>query len=78
MEKSQVNFSIKKLIVWQKSMHFVGQVMDITDSFDGHYRLKEQAESASASIAQNIAEGEGRISMKENIQYLAFAQGIPL
>ncbi|MEQ8688298.1 MAG: four helix bundle protein [Imperialibacter sp.] len=68
-------FSFKNLIVWQKAMEFVSLSFDITENIAGHFRIKEQLESASASIAQNIAEGEGRISMKENIQYLYFARG---
>jgi len=67
-------FSFKSLIVWQKAVEFVSLSFDITENITGHFRIKEQLESSSASIAQNIAEGEGRISMKENIQYLYIAR----
>jgi len=40
-----------------------------------HYRLVEQFEAASTSIAMNIAEGKGRNSKKEFIQFLYFARG---
>lgn len=40
-----------------------------------HYRLLEQLESASTSVAMNIAEGKGRYSQKEFIQYLYIARG---
>lgn len=35
----------------------------------------EQLESASTSIASNIAEGKGRYSKKEFVQYLYIARG---
>jgi len=40
-----------------------------------HYRLIEQLESASTSIAMNIAEGKGRQTTKEFIQFLYIARG---
>ena len=40
-----------------------------------HYRLIEQLESASTSVALNIAEGKGRYSKKEFIQFLYVARG---
>ena len=42
---------------------FADKVMDIPASFPStrkHYRLGKQLESASTSIAMNIAEGKGR------------------
>jgi four helix bundle protein len=40
-----------------------------------HYRLIEQLEACSTSIALNIAEGKGRYSKKEFIQFLYIARG---
>ncbi len=68
-------FSFKKLIVWQKSMEFSEICLGITESIEGHYRLCEQLEAASASIPQNIAEGTGRVSTKEYIHYLYISRG---
>ena len=45
------------------------------DTKNKHYRLQEQIESAAASVACNIAEGKGRNSKKEFIQYLYIARG---
>ena len=53
-------------------------MLDITENLNTnskHYRLIEQAEAASASIAQNISEGKGRRSKKEFIQYLYISRG---
>ncbi|WP_010422692.1 four helix bundle protein [Anaerophaga thermohalophila] len=69
------NFSFKKLLVWQKGMTFAEKCLDITETLKGHYRLIEQLEAAAASVPQNIAEGEGRISVKENINYLYISRG---
>ena len=40
-----------------------------------HYRLLEQIESCSTSVAMNIAEGKGRYSKKEYMQYLYISRG---
>jgi len=40
-----------------------------------HYRLIEQLEAASTSVAMNIAEGKGRQSTKEFIRFLYIARG---
>jgi len=40
-----------------------------------HYRLLEQIESASTSIAMNLAEGNGRFSKKEFVQYCYISRG---
>ena len=71
-------FSFQDLKVWQKSVSFAEQVIRIIDELDTprkHYRLVEQLESASTSVAMNIAEGKGRQSTKEFIQFLYIARG---
>ena len=76
MEK--VTFGFEKLEVWQKAMQFCTQIIDITEKIESdrkHYRLIEQLESSSASIACNIAEGKGRYSKREFIHYLYIARG---
>ncbi|MCG8579891.1 MAG: four helix bundle protein [Bacteroidales bacterium] len=70
-----MGFSFKKLLVWQKSMDFAEKCLSVTDGIKGHYRLCEQAEAASASVPQNIAEGNGRVSTKEYIHFLYISRG---
>jgi four helix bundle protein len=73
-----MNFNFKELNVWQKSLQFASDVIEITENLNtnkNHYRLIEQIEASSASIAQNIAEGKGRYSKKEFKQYLYFSRG---
>ncbi len=68
------DFSFKNLKVWSRSMDFTVKCFVSTESFEGHFRIKEQLESSSASVAQNISEGKERVSVKENIQYLYFSR----
>ncbi len=72
------SFSFKDLQVWQRSLQFADKVIHLTEQLNTqqrHYRLIEQIEAASASVAQNIAEGKGRYSSKEFKQFLYYARG---
>ena len=79
MEKMcETKFSFEDLDVWQKSIDFAVSVIGIADTMNSdrnHYRLIEQLESSATSISANIAEGKGRNSKKEFIQYLYIARG---
>ncbi len=71
-------FSFQKLKVWQKAVEFAERVIrtiDVLEAPRKHYRLIEQLESASTSVALNIAEGKGRQTTKEFIQFLYIARG---
>jgi len=68
----------KDLKVWQKSMDLVHNVIDVIDEMETprkHYRLIDQLESAVTSIPMNIAEGKGRNSKKEFVQFLYISRG---
>jgi len=70
-------FNFEKLVVWQKSIAFADKVIDLTANLSTpqkHFRLIEQAEAASVSVSQNIAEGNGRGSTKEYIYFLRVAR----
>ena len=74
----KIHFSFQELKVWQKAVGFSETVIRLIDDIDAprkHYRLIEQLESASASVALNIAEGKGRQTTKEFIQFLYIARG---
>ena len=74
----KVRFSFEDLGVWEKAVSFAEIVLDLTEKIDTdrkHYRIIEQVEAASTSIAANIAEGKGRYSKKEFIQFLYIARG---
>ena len=72
------HFSFEDLEVWQKAIEFADHVIYIVDELSTdrkHYRLIEQLESSVTSIAMNIAEGKGRLSKKEFVQFLYIARG---
>ena len=55
-------------------MNVINTVEEI-ESNRNHFRLLEQIEACSTSIAMNIAEGKGRFSKKEFKQYLYISRG---
>ena len=65
--------------VWNKAVNFAVDVIDTVEEISSHgrkhYRLFEQVESCSTSVAMNIAEGKGRFSKKEFTHYLYIARG---
>ena len=78
MRDEESQSSYKELVVWQKSMAFANDVIDLVDRLETdrkHYRLIEQLEAAVTSIPMNIAEGKGRDSKKEYIHFLHIARG---
>jgi four helix bundle protein len=71
-------FSFQDLQVWQKAVDFAERVILLVEKLETdrkHYRLIEQLESCSTSVAMNIAEGKGRYSQKEFIHFLYIARG---
>src|SRR5690349_4474596 len=69
--------SHKDLLVWQKSMRLITDVYLITQKFPGNelYGLTSQTRRAACSIALNIAEGYGRHSTKNYLQFLKISRG---
>ena len=73
-----MRFGYEDLDVWNKAIEFAVEVIEIVENISTdrkHYRLLEQIEASSASIAMNIAEGKGRFSKKEFVQYLYISRG---
>src|SRR5271166_2134564 len=67
----------KELDVWKKSIALTTEVYKLTIQFPDteRYGLTSQIRRASTSIAANIAEGWGRGSTGEYIQFLTVARG---
>jgi four helix bundle protein len=67
----------RDLIVWQKAIELNVCVYQLTKSFPQSelYGLTSQMRRASVSVANNIAEGRGRLNNAEFRQFLGFAQG---
>ncbi len=69
--------SFKNLEVWQRAIQLTVQVYGFTSSFPDSERfgLTNQLRRAAVSVASNIAEGYGRVSRGEYIQFLGHARG---
>jgi four helix bundle protein len=74
----EMDFGFENLDVWTRSVDFAVKVIELVESLETsrkHYRLLEQIEASSTSIGMNLAEGKGRFSKKEFIQYCYIARG---
>ncbi len=73
-----MQFGYEDLKVWDRAVNFAVMVIDAAETIESdrkHYRLFEQIEAASTSIAMNLAEGKGRFSVKEFKHYCYIARG---
>ena len=71
-------FAYENLDVWNRAVDFAVKVIELVETIDTgrkHYRLLEQIEASSTSVSMNLAEGKGRFSQKEFIQYCYIARG---
>lgn len=69
--------SYKELIVWQKAIKLVKEIFILTNKFPKSelYGIISQIRRAAISISSNIAEGYGRRSKKEYLQFYSIAYG---
>jgi four helix bundle protein len=69
--------SFKELVVWQRAVQLSLAVYKLTASFPESERfgLTNQMRRASVSIASNIAEGYGKSTRGEYVQFLGHARG---
>lgn len=67
----------KELEVWQNAVNLANSLYDVTETFPDAERfgLTIQAHRAATSVPANIAEGWGRGSTKEYVQFLLVARG---
>ena len=74
--QSSVN-SWKDLQVWKVAHQAVLRIYGITKHFpaDERFRLTDQLCRAAASVPANLAEGKGRNSLREYLQFLSVARG---
>jgi four helix bundle protein len=69
-------FAFEKLIVYQKSMDFSDRICELTQTFPrGFYFLVDQLNRAALSIAANIAEGNGRFTIRDRKNFFGIARG---
>src|ERR1700722_13943641 len=69
--------SYKELLVWQVAMGLVADVYRITRRFPREevYGLTSQIQRSAVSVPSNIAEGQGRATRGEFIQFLGHSRG---
>jgi four helix bundle protein len=68
-----MGFAFEELQVYQRAISFATEVIDAVEQMatpKKHFRLVEQLEASSSSVALNIAEGKGRYSKKECKHFL--------
>ncbi len=67
----------KDLIVWQKSIVLVTKIYSVTQAFPASekFGIVSQLNRACISIPTNIAEGWGRESTKNYLQFLRISRG---
>ncbi len=67
----------KKLQIWQDAMELYRTVIPIFHALRNQrfYRLLDQLEGSVGSVADNIAEGQGRNGNKEFLHFLGIAKG---
>ena len=67
----------KDLYIWEKSIEMVTKVYGLTQHFPKEelYGLTNQLRRSAVSVPSNIAEGSGRNSSKELVQFLYYATG---
>jgi four helix bundle protein len=69
--------SFRELFAWQRSIELAVAVYRLTGLFptSEKFGLSSQLRRASVSVASNIAEGYGRTSRGEYVQFLGHARG---
>jgi four helix bundle protein len=76
-EGCNVSTDYKQLAVWQQAMKLVRERYQCTRLFprDEVFGLSSQMLRAAVSVPSNIAEGKGRYSQKELVQFLYKSRG---
>jgi four helix bundle protein len=69
--------SYRDLVAWQKAMALVTEVYRVTEGFPRReiYGLTRQVREAAVSVPSNIAEGKGRQTKRDYVQFLFRARG---
>ena len=73
----ETKFSFERLEVWQEARKLVVDAYNLVRKFpkEERYALRDQIRRAVVSIPSNIAEGSGRVSLKEKMHFVEIAYG---
>jgi four helix bundle protein len=76
-EEGSVSVSYKDLVAWQQAMELVEWIYQASATWPRSelYGLVSQVRRAAVSVVSNIAEGQGRSSSGEFLQFLGNAKG---
>ena len=74
----KVSFDHEKLKVYQKAIEFITWLTPVLSNCEGTSNIKNQIDRASTSIALNIAEGNGKFSLKDRNRFIDIANGSAL
>jgi four helix bundle protein len=68
---------VRDLKVWQKAMDLTVEIYSLVKLLprEEAYGLSDQMRRSAVSIPSNIAEGQGRDTMKEFVRFLSIARG---
>ena len=71
----ETRFSFEKLEVWQEARRLVVDTYKLVRNFpkEEKYAMGDQIRRAVVSVPSNIAEGAGRLAIKEQIHFLEIA-----
>ncbi|MDE5692386.1 MAG: four helix bundle protein [Duncaniella sp.] len=72
-----MEFGFERLSVWRKSRELVKAVYLLVRSFpeEEKYALSDQLRRAAVSVSSNLAEGGGRLALKEKCHFCQIAYG---
>ena len=73
-----MSFHHEKLIVYQRSLEFAGWSQTLIDSLTKKTSTRDHLERAGDSIALNIAEGNGKFSIRDRARFFQIAHGSAL
>jgi four helix bundle protein len=76
-DEEAMGASYRELVVWQRAVELSLSIYKLTASFpsDERFGLTDQIRRAAVSVASNIAEGYGRTTKGEYLQFLGHARG---
>ena len=74
---AEFQFQFEKLRAWQEARKLVKSVYKLLDKFPKHeqYALCDQLRRAVISVPSNLAEGNSRVAIKEQIHFFEIAFG---
>ena len=72
-----MEFGFERLSVWRKSRELVKSVYLLVRNFpeEEKYALSDQLRRAAVSVSSNLAEGGGRLALKEKSHFCQIAYG---